>query len=112
MAKVYQVQHTGHRDKQTGAFIPHDITPVLEFGEIVTLLPSDGPDPALAPGPMVTHLQQKMRNFTSEDYLLPMGSPAAISAAAMVANKYSPDGVNILIWDRKQRGYYVSKMNI
>lgn len=112
MSKVYQVQHTGHRDKQTGAFIPHDVTPAMEFGEIVTLLPSDGPDPALAPGPMVQHLKHQLKDFTGDDYLLPMGSPAALCAAAMVANRNSPDGVNILIWDRRQRAYYVSKMHV
>lgn len=112
MPTVYQIQHTGRRDKETGAFIPHDVTPAMDYGEVVTLLPEEGPDPALAPGPMVTHLKRKLRNFTEEDYLLPMGSVAALCAASIIASRNVVHGINILVWDNRRRGYYVSKINI
>lgn len=112
MATVYQIQHTGRRDKGTGAFVPHDVTPAMAYGEVVTLLPGDGGDPALAPAPMINHLEHKLRNFTSEDYLLPMGSPAALVAAGIIARRNAAGPVSVLIWDRHQRGYYVSTLEI
>jgi len=109
MPTVYHTQQTGRRDPETGAFIPHNTKPAMVFGTIVTMLPSGG-DPALAPQPMVNHLERKLKDFTAEDYLLPMGSPAAIAAAGYIAAKNSGGKVRVLIWDNKLRAYYVSEL--
>ncbi len=112
MSTVYQIQQTGFRDKATGAFVPFDVRPARKFGEVITLLPNDRGDPALAPGPMIQHMRQKLVRFSSEDYLLPMGSPAALCAAAIVAYKASGGPVNVLLWDRAERDYYVSTLEV
>lgn len=112
MPTVYQVQNGGRRDKETGAFIPYDVTPAMRYGDVTTLLPESGPDPALAPAPMIQHLKHKLKDFTTDDYLLPMGSPAALCAASIIAQRNAAGPINILIWDRKEQGYYVSRMDI
>lgn len=102
MSTVYIVCQPTH--KIGNAEMPSmNFNPAKEFGELVFLLPSS--QSLLAPVPTVRALKEKLRNFTDEDYILPVGDPALISTVAMVAANINHGRVNFLKWDKGDRCY-------
>lgn len=105
MPKVYVVQHPTRIDRQTGQKVTMDITPALAYGELELLLPAG--NVVLTPGPMMQELARKLKHFSDDDYLLPLGDPAAIGAACIEAAAANRGRVKMLKWDRETRKYYV-----
>ena len=110
--RVFVTQWSGFRDRSTGKFVQHDLRPAQKFGEVITLMPSHPGDPALAPAPMTTYLRHALRHFNSDDFILPMGSPAVICTAAALASRYNMGKIKVLIWDRRLKDYYVTNLEI
>lgn len=81
-----------------------DIRPAAVYGEIVPLL-EPGMTP-MTPGPVVTQLFKGLRDFSDDDYLLPIGPPAMIGYATAVAAQMNPTGrVTMLEWDKRLSCY-------
>ena len=81
-----------------------------EFGELEVLLPPG--QVAFSPGPTVRRLRHSLRNFSDEDFLIPIGDPAAISIAVSLASYFNQGKFNILKWDRQEHIYIPIKVNI
>lgn len=105
MGKVFVVQNPMKRDPDTGEWISkYDLRAAEAFGEIVILLPAHIGPPV--PEIEIAALTRGLSEFTSEDYLLPIGPPAQIGLAfhlALVANGM----VRILQWNRTRVGTLV-----
>ena len=97
--------------KVDGKLVPSmDLTPATAYGELDYLLPNGGL--ALAPGPMVRAMRKKLMNFTDDDYLLAVGSPAAIATASAVTAALNRGRFNLLQWDKWDGRYYCIPVNI
>lgn len=81
-----------------------DITPAAVFGELVVLMPTS--QSMLAPVPTVRTLKEKLRNFTDEDFILPVGDPVLIATVAMIAAEQNGGKVKFLKWDKPTRRYF------
>lgn len=100
---VYVVQEPVKRVH--GEVVPSmDLSPAAAYGELDFLLP--GSNISLAPVPMVRALRKKLMAFTDDDYLLAVGSPSAIAAAAAVVSSLNRGRFNLLQWDRRENCYY------
>jgi hypothetical protein len=88
-----------------GAWVPTvDITPAREHGEVLYMIPPgfNLPDASLA----MQQVQERLKDFTPKDYLLPMGDPIVMAAAAAVLGaRRAP--FKVLKWDRPARRYMV-----
>lgn len=82
-----------------------DLTPAAEHGELEVLLPFS--QSMLAPVPTVRTLKEKLRNFTDEDFILPVGDPVLIATVAMVAAQQNGGRVKMLKWDKPTHRYFV-----
>lgn len=81
-----------------------NLLPARKFGKIEVLLP---PGQVLFdPQSTLDMLRKKMSRFTSEDFLVMIGDPVAISLAAIVAGEFS-DTIKFLKWDKQERDYAV-----
>lgn len=81
-----------------------DLTPAAKFGDIEVLMPTS--QSMLAPVPTVRSLKEKLRNFTDEDYILPVGDPVLIATVAMIAAEQNGGRVKFLKWDKHLRSYF------
>ena len=81
-----------------------------EFGELEVLLPPG--QVAFSPGPTVRRLRYSLRNFCDEDFLIPIGDPAAISIAVSLASHFNQGKFALLKWDRQETLYIPIKVNI
>ena len=87
-----------------------NLAPARRYGEITVILP--GGKVMLHPIPMVRELQKKLRKFSDDDYLLPIGDPAAIAAAGHIAAKNNGGRFKMLKWDRQEKCYDVIEIII
>lgn len=111
MTKVYLTQRPTFRNQATGQFQDKfDLTPALKYGEIVEIL-RPGNISADHQYVMETILQ-KLKNFKSEDFMLALGDPVAMCAAACIALDYTNGFLQILKWDKHRLEYVPYVINL
>jgi|TARA_R100001129_G_scaffold138105_1_gene99276 folate-dependent tRNA-U54 methylase TrmFO/GidA len=76
-----------------------------KFGDLKVVLP-DNRQIVLSSGPLTFKLQQELKNFNDEDYLLLMGDPAIIAVAGAVVSDVNGGRFKVLKWDRDEKRYY------
>ena len=76
-----------------------------KFGDLKVVLP-DNRQIVLSSGPLTFKLQQELKNFNDEDYLLLMGAPAIIAVAGAVVSEANRGRFKVLKWDRDEKKYY------
>lgn len=104
MSKVYAPQIPGKRDAATRLWVPSiNIDPARQYGEVVVMLPPNANRLHIAP--LVAALKEQMENYTANDYLVAVGDPSLIAAAACIATKRTGGLLRILKWDRLASAY-------
>jgi hypothetical protein len=104
MSKVFVVQEPMKRDAATGAMVSiFNFKKALAFGELEVCLPSGMV--SLSPGPTVSRLNDVLRNFSDDDYLLAAGDPSAIAIAGAIAANRNRGKFKVLKYDKEQREY-------
>ena len=76
-----------------------------KFGDLKVVLP-DNRQIVLSSGPLTFKLQQELKNFNDEDYLLLMGDPAIIAVAGAVVSDVNGGRFKGLKWDRDEKRFY------
>lgn len=108
---VYAPQQPSKFDSQFQIWTPTvDLTPALKFGELrVMLPPSFG---ALTGAPAVQALKERMTDFAAQDYLLAVGDPMLIAAAAGIAALRTGGKLKMLKWDRFTKDYLAVELQL
>ena len=94
MAKVYIPQ-----------VMDYNVRSAEKFGELTVMLP-DNKQMILASGPLTFKLQQELKDFSDDDYLLLIGDPAIIAVCGAIAAKNNGGRFKGLKWDRNEKRYY------
>lgn len=104
MSRVFVVQNQHRWDQRNERFVPKfDLSSAEEYGELVPLLsPTASPFNA---GPVIVDMQEKLKGFSNDDYLLLIGNPALIGWAVAIAADYNEGAVTLLQWSGKDRRY-------
>ena len=90
--------------KQNGVWTPEfDLTPAAEFGRIEILMPPG--HSFFSPVPVIRALKEKLKDFSEDDYILPIGDPSMMVAAAMIAGEKTRGRIKLLKWDKFQQTY-------
>ena len=76
-----------------------------KFGELKVCLP-DNKQIVLSSGPLAFRLQQTLKDFNDNDYLLLIGDPAIIAICGALAAKVNNGKFKVLKWDRNEKKYY------
>lgn len=94
-----------YKSNQIGTFVPSvDLTPAMRYGDIVLLLDT-AVQVGIAIKPMIRQFRDKLRTFSDDDFLITTGDPAAMVLAFTIAQEYNSGRVNLLRWDRREKGY-------
>lgn len=99
--KVFVVQEVSGRN----------ILSAEKYGELELLLPNNS-QIVLSSGPTVRRLNQKLKNFSDDDYLLLMGDPSAIGIACAIASSNNRGRFKCLKWDKREFRYYPVEINL
>jgi hypothetical protein len=65
----------------------------------------------LASVPMIRFLREKLKDFSDDDYILPVGDPITIASVAAVASDINKGYFRMLKWDKRERKYMVIEIN-
>ena len=76
-----------------------------KFGDLKVCLP-DNKQIVLSSGPLAFRLQQTLKDFNDNDYLLLIGDPAIIAVAGAIASENNNGRFKVLKWDRNEMKYY------
>ena len=109
--KVYVIQHiAGTAEGKPKINIMGD-SRYSTSGKFKFLLPEDS-QMIFSPGPLIFQLRQKLRDFTSEDYLLLTGDPAIIGVACSIVSDITNGKYKLLKWDKQESKYYPISINL
>lgn len=89
-----------------------NMTSALDYGSCEALLQQREEATMLNIPTIVAKLSHGLRNFTSRDYLLLIGSPASIGIAVAIAANMTGGEFNILKWDAQERRYWKARVNL
>lgn len=103
-SRVFVVQEPQRRQRDGSFAAAFDLSPAAAYGDIELLLDT-GVQVGIAMQPLIVSFKHKLRGFTDDDYLLPVGDPAAMGIAIAIAANYNSGKVKLLRWDRKQESY-------
>ena len=111
MSKVYAPQVPSKYDPATKLWVPTlNLDHAKSFGEVVVMLPPNAN--RLHINPLVTALRDQMKDFTEEDYIIAVGDPSLIAAAACIAARKTGGLLRILKWDRQSNSYIAVEDNV
>lgn len=104
MPKVYAPQVPSKYDAATKLWVPSiNLEPAKAFGDLVIMLPPNAN--RLHINPLVVALREQMKEFSTDDYVIAVGDPSLIAAAACIAAKKTSGLLRILKWDRQSSNY-------
>lgn len=99
IGRVFITQNVLMRNRQSGEMeAKFDLSKAEKYGELYPLL-LPGQD-MISTVPVVRTLREKLWDFTDDDYLLLLGDPALIAAAAAIAAERNDGRFKILKFDR------------
>lgn len=109
--RVFIVQEPLTRNRTTGELERmFDFSDASLYGRLELLLQYGRV--ALSPAPMITTLRKKLRDFNDDDYIVPVGDPTAIAAAATIAANNNRGQIKFLKWDSRSRTYTAIEMSL
>lgn len=108
--KVFVVQEAVRRDKATGEYVPVDISPAAEYGDLEVLFPNSRA--LFTPQPHIEAARNKLRNFCDDDYLLPIGDMINIMVAGALAAEFNRGRMKVLRWDERIGRYIPLVLNL
>lgn len=88
-----------------------NITHAFDFGSVEVLL-NPGVHVVLSPGPIARQMRNKLASFTDDDFIVPIGDPAAIGMATAIAAQANNGRFKLLKWDREHERYYPVSIDI
>ena len=104
MPKVYAPQVPSKYDIATKLWLPSiNLEPAKKFGELVVMLPPNAN--RLHISPLMTALREQMKEYGPEDYIVAVGDPSLIAAAACIATSKAHGKLRMLKWDRMTSNY-------
>ena len=109
--KVYVIQHIAGTKAGRPKINIMGASRYSTSGKFKFLLPEDS-QKIFSPGPLIFQLRQKLRDFTSEDYLLLTGDPAIIGVACSIVSDITNGKYKLLKWDKQESKYYPISINL
>ena len=88
-----------------------NIIGATQFGDLKVLLPENS-QIILSPNYVITTLRQKLKEYTTKDYLLLTGDPAIIGVACSIVSDITNGKYNLLKWDKQERRYYPVEIDL
>ena len=109
--KVYVIQHIAGTKAGRPKINIMGASRYSTSGKFKFLLPEDS-QMIFSPGPLIFQLRQKLKDFTSEDYLLLTGDPAIIGVACSIVSDITNGKYKLLKWDKQESKYYPISINL
>jgi hypothetical protein len=88
-----------------------NLLPIRDWGEPIVVLPA-GSQIVFSSAPTVRKVRQALRDFNDEDFIVPIGDPAAIGVVCALAALVNEGRFRMLKWDRQEQTYYEVRIDL
>lgn len=106
MGKIFIIQQNFKKNSQ-GFMVPRfDTTQAETFGELRVILPH-GMNALVDGDSIKERLKSNLKDYTDDDYILPVGSPTLIGWAIHYATVYNDGLVKTLQWNNRKNDYEI-----
>lgn len=93
---------------KNGQWVPRvNIYTAEPYGEVRKLVKASHVHAALLPQPTIRALRRDLKDFSDDDYLLPVGDVSLVAMATAVALENNRGRAKLLRWNREERRYDV-----
>ena len=111
MPKVYVPQQPSRYDSTVSLWVPTmNLDPAKKHGALIIMFPPEGN--RLSTGPLVAAMKHAMRDYSHDDFIVAVGDPSLIAAAACIACRATKGLLRMLKWDRMTSDYVTVEMTI
>lgn len=115
MSTAYIVQEPLKRDAASGALVPRiNYRTLKPYGELRILFQwdelKDGDQPDARA--LCERLRDLLCNFSDKDYIVPLGNPALIALAVMIAAECNDGKVRMLDWIKEEKRYRIIPVDL
>ena len=112
MPKVYAPQIPTRFDMITNTRVPlFDMNSATAFGDLVSCVPGDADFTTPLPQ-VIEMLEAALVNFSDDDYLMAIGDPTLIAAAAIICSLYTEGRMKMLRWNKRERRYIAVEFTV
>lgn len=102
--RVYVPQQPSRFDQATRLWIPTiNLDSAKAFGDVTVMLPPNAN--RLHTAPLIAALKEQMNDLNEHDYIVAVGDPSLIAAAACIASRKTGGLLRMLKWDRMSSTY-------
>lgn len=110
MPRVFAPQCPSRWDQSIDNWVPTmNLTPAEKHGNVVVMLPPNAN--RLNIEPLITIMSERMESYSEQDFILAIGDPSLIAAAAVIAHQRA--GVlRMLKWDRVLSEYILVEFTV
>lgn len=110
-SRVFAPMLPSRFDTGTRMWLPMmNIDPAKKFGDVVICLPPESN--RLTTAPLVAALREKLADFTENDWLVAIGDPSLIAAAAVITARKTNGLLRLLKWDRMASDYLPTEIRL
>lgn len=111
MPRTFAPQQPSRYDGTLQLWIPSmNLEPARKYGDLTVMLPPGANSLHIAP--LVAALKERMADFGADDWLIAVGDPSLIAAAACIAVRNTGGVLRLLKWDRQAGDYLPTEMKL
>jgi hypothetical protein len=114
VSNVYLVQEPLKRDPDVTIVPKINYRTLKPYGDVRFLFQWDElkDDDTLNPHAMLERLRDLLCDFTDDDYIVPIGNPALIGMAVLIAAECNDGRVRMLDWIKAERRYRIVDVDL
>jgi len=109
--RVFAPQEPSRFDVTMRLWVPTmNLKPAEKFGELVVCLPPNAN--RLQSVPLIAALEDRLKDYCEDDYLVAIGDPTLIAAAACICARRTHGVLRLLKWDRLMSDYVLVEVRV
>ena len=109
--RVFVPQEPSKHDKPSGLWVPTvNLQPATKHGEVIVMLPPQAN--RLHTVPLIHVMKDRMADYNEHDFIVAVGDPSLIAAAACIATRKTGGLLRMLKWDRIASDYLITEIKL
>ncbi len=101
---VFILQEVLTWDERTSELVPkYNFSSASSYGRLKVILPEKRS--ILVPRLAISDIQNALKDFGDEDYILPVGNPVFVAVVGAVASDVNDGRFKVLAWEKRAKAY-------
>jgi hypothetical protein len=109
--RVFVPQMPSRYDTDLRMWVPTvNLAPASKHGDVIVMLPPQAN--RLHTAPLIQIIKDRMEDCNEQDFIVAVGDPSLIAAAACIATRRTGGLLRMLKWDRQTSDYLITEIKL